>query len=89
MRALAPDKVAQIFYHLTDSDVEIIKKVGLPYKEVESKYGLSAGAYRVRVSIIMDKFGVENRVALAIKAIQLGLVSIDDFEVRTFNGKDW
>ena len=80
----------KILYHLTNSDIETIKKIGLPAKEVAERYGVSAGAFRVRVSGIMDKLGVENRVALAIKAIQLGLVSIDDFEVRVFhNGKDW
>ena len=89
MRTLAPDKVAQVFYHITDTDIEIIKRVGLPYEEAAKKCFITVGAFRVRVSLIMDKLGVENRVALAIKAIQLGLVSIDEFQVRIFNGKDW
>ena len=67
---------------MTESDIELVKKVGLPQKLACEQLGLSYVAFKARMSRLMTRYGVENRAALAIKAIKTGILSPEDFEVR-------
>ena len=69
---------------MTESDIELVKKVGLPQKLACKRLGISLVAFKGRLSRLMVRYGVENRAALAIKAIRDGVLSINDFEVREF-----
>jgi len=71
---------------MTESDIELVKRVGLPQKLACEQLGISYVAFKARLSRLMVRYGVENRAALAIKAIRSGVLDVNDFEVREFNG---
>ena len=70
--------------HITDKDLKLIKQLCLPYKIICPNLGISPEALRLRVARLMDKLGVENRTALVVKVIKLGLVSMDEFQIQEF-----
>jgi len=71
-------------YGLTDSDLELIKQLCLPYKIICQNLEINEGALNMRVKRLLQRFGVENKRALIVKVIQTGLVSVNDFDYRIF-----
>ena len=80
-------EVKKFLYGLTDSDVELIKQLGLPNKIIGEKFGDSPAAISMQVTRISVKLGVENRTAIVIKSLGLGLITIDQLVFREFNGE--
>lgn len=74
----------QLVYGLTDSDLELIKQLCLPYKIICQNLEITEGALNMRVKRLLQRFGVENKRALIVKIIQIGLVSVNDFDYRIF-----
>jgi len=68
--------------HITERDLALIRQICLPYKVLCESMGISHGNLRFRVTILVRKFGVENRTSLAVKAIKMGLVRPDEFQYR-------
>jgi hypothetical protein len=76
---------------ITKMDLDVIRHVCLPYKVAAPHLGLKINALKVRVNRLMIVFGVENRTALATKAISLKLLKAEDFWMRDYaneNTKD-
>jgi len=69
---------------MTESELALIKKIGLPQKITCQELGISDVALRCRLHRLIIKYGVENKTALAIKAIKSGTLRAEDFEIR-----DW
>ena len=70
-------EVKKILYGLTDSDLALIKTLCLPNKVISQMFGDSPAAVSMQVTRIGAKLGVENRTAIVIKALRLGLITID------------
>lgn len=77
----------QIAYKLTSSDLELIKQLGLPNKIMASSLGISDAAISMKITRVAVKLGVENRTAMVIKALSLGLITVDQLVFREFNGE--
>jgi hypothetical protein len=69
---------------ITNGDLELIKQFCLPHKIIRQNMNLTKGALDMRTKRLMDKMGVENRTALVVMALKLGLVTIDELSVRTY-----
>lgn len=74
----------KILNGITDKDLELIKQLCLPYKIICQNMELNQGTVRLRVKRLISKMGVESRTALVVKAIKLGLVSIDELPMREY-----
>jgi len=67
---------------ITDADLDLIRKICLPYKLIGHSNGLGL---EMKVSRLLRKFGVDNRAALVVKALKLGLVTLDQLQYRDRN----
>ena len=56
----------------------------MPYKVISERTGMDSGAVSMGVTRLLAKFEVENRMALVVKLIKLGLVNIDQLVYREF-----
>jgi hypothetical protein len=75
--------------NITKGDIDVIRHICLPYKVAAPHFGIEPTTLQVRINRLMIVFGVENRAALAIKAIHLKLIKAEDFWVRDYaNTKD-
>jgi len=84
MRAKA--ELAKVTRHITDSDLVLIKLLGLPDKVISTALKLDNGAsIRMKISRLAVKLGVENRTAILIRALQLGLVTPSQLVYRDFD----
>lgn len=79
--------VAQHENRISDAELEIIKQLGLPNKIISQNIGIAETYIAVKVTRIAAKLGVENRTAIVIKALKLGLITIDQLVFREFNGE--
>ena len=68
---------------LTDSDLVTIKRLCLPNKVIGWHLGITTAAVSMRISRIGEKLGVENRTAIVVRTLELGLVTIDQFIYNT------
>ena len=90
-----PEIVAQILtelrggvigkQRLTIGDLELIKQLCLPDKVISYNIGLSSVNVRKRISRLAFRFGVENRTALLVRALKLGLVGVDELVFREYD----
>lgn len=72
---------------LSNSDLRLVKLLCLPNKVIADNLGVSsANAVGVLISRIGDKLFVENRTAIVVRALRLGLISIDQLVYRSYNG---
>lgn len=74
----------QVYGLLSDSELELVKQLCLPHKIVCQNLGINEGALNMRVKRLAQRFGVENKRALIVKIIQLGMVPVNDFDYRVF-----
>jgi len=74
-------------HDITSSELALIKQLCLPDKIISNNFGISHAAVRMRIVRIGIKLGVENRTAIVVRALVLGLVSIDQLLFRKFNGR--
>ena len=72
---------------LTSAELEFIKQLALPNKVISLNLGISEAAISMKQSRIAAKLGVENRSAIIIKTLRLGLVTIDQLIYRSYNGE--
>ena len=72
---------------LTDKELELITQLCLPYKIIGQNMGVDGNSVRMRTSRLALKLGVENRASVIIKALKLGLITIDKLVYRSFDGK--
>jgi len=77
----------KVLFRLADSDLELIKHLCLPEKIICEKFGISRAAISMQLTRISVKLGVENRTAVVVKALGLGLVTVDQLVYRDYNGK--
>lgn len=69
-------------YKLTDVDIELIKHLGLPNKAICLRFHLTTYNVGVLIARLATRLGVENRTAIVIKALNLGLVTVDELRYR-------
>ncbi len=68
---------------ITNKDLELIRQLGLSYKVICENLEIDCqGTLRSRITRLIQRFGVENRTALVIKAIKLELVTPDEFSIQ-------
>ena len=79
------DKLAYTMGTLTNPDLELVKLLCLPDKVIALEIGISYSAVSMRITRIATKLGVENRTAIVVRALELGLVSIDQLVYRNLN----
>ena len=72
---------------LIATDLELIKQLCLPDKIIVQNLGSSRAAISMRITRIGVKLGVENRTALLVKALMLGLVNLDQLVYRSYDGE--
>ncbi len=75
-------------YEITVTDIELIKRLCLPYKITSVSMGISQTALSTKIWRLCAKLGVENQRALIIKVLELGIVDLSDFTYREYDGKD-
>lgn len=83
----SPQAMVQHENQITDSDLKLIKQLCLPNKIISVNLGISSAAVSMQVTRIGDKLGVENRTAIVVKALGLGLVYTDQLIYRSYDGK--
>lgn len=74
---------------ITASDIELIIRLGLPNKVIAIQINSTETAIRMKVTRIAAKLRVENRTAIVIQALILGIVTIQQLKYRNywkFNG---
>lgn len=82
----SPQVMAQQERQISDSDLGLIKQLCLPNKIISGNLEISPAAVSMQITRIGDKLGVENRTAIVIKALKLGLVNLDQLVYRSYNG---
>lgn len=82
--ALAKEALAE-YYELEKEELELLRQLCLPYKVIAKKMKLSKAAIGMRVFRLTQKLGVENREAVMVKAIQMGLVTPEQLVYRKFD----
>lgn len=70
---------------INDTERETLVHLCLPTKVICPELGVTQTAWETRVWRLLARFGVENKRALIIKALQLKMVSITDFTYRDYN----
>lgn len=73
---------------LTDADLELVKQLCLPDKIACQNLGILPGATSMRITRLSAKLGVENRTAIVVRALELGLVTIDQLVYRNYGEAD-
>ncbi len=71
-------------YGLTDFDLELIKSLCLPDKVIGGMLGVSPKAVSMRITRIAVKLGVENRTAIVVKMLELGLITTGQLLYRSY-----
>jgi len=69
---------------LTEEQLELLTKLCIPQKVLCQEMGLSALALQARIRRLQVRFGVENQRSLLVKALRLGIVSLESMEYREF-----
>ena len=69
---------------ITKEDVELIKRLCLPNKVIGLFFGEDVDTIGMRVMRLAAKLKVENRRAVIVKALKLGLVTVDELDYREF-----
>lgn len=69
---------------ITETDLKLIVLLGLPDAIIGHKLHILPGAVSMRISRVAVKLGVENRTALIIKALKLGLVTTSQLSYRDY-----
>jgi len=82
------NETRQMMDKLTDSDLELVKQLCLPDKIIAENLGVSHLVIRQRITRICIKFGVENRRAVIVRALELDLISLDQFVYRDYGKPD-
>lgn len=71
-------------HSVTAKEAELFPLLCLPYKVISERTGMDSGAVSMGVTRLLAKFEVENRMALIVKLLRLGLVNIDQLVYREF-----
>lgn len=69
---------------MSESNLELIKLLCLPDKIICQHLQISSAAVGMRIARISAKLGVENRTAIVVKVLELGLVNIDQLVRRDY-----
>lgn len=69
---------------LTDSDLELVKLLCLPNKIISQHLKMDRFAIGMQVKRIGNKLKVENRTTIVVRALELGLISIDQLVHRSY-----
>lgn len=77
----------KVAYGLTVQDLALIRRLGLPNKIIGQHFGISDAAVSMKITRLAIKLGVENRTAIIIRALRLGLVKAAELSYREFHGK--
>ena len=72
---------------LTVTELVLVKHLCLPNKILCERFKLTPSALKMRINRIAVKLGVENRTAIIVKSLKLGIVEIDQLVYRKFNGE--
>lgn len=83
MRAKA--KIVKSVRNISDTDMELIKLLGLPDKVISVAMDLNHGAVRMKITRLAIKLGVENRTAIVIRSLSLGLITPAQLVFRNFD----
>lgn len=86
-RHTSAEIIAKYEYGLTKKQLELIKLICLPYKEIGNKLGLSQRAISMRITRIIAKLGVNNRATVVVKALRVGLITLDQLVYEDYDGK--
>jgi len=70
---------------VTEGDLVLIRQLCLPYKTSSLNMGLDVGALKMRVGRLCVKLGVENRTSIVVKALKLGLITIDELVYQEYD----
>jgi DNA-binding NarL/FixJ family response regulator len=73
-------------WYLTEKDLELIRQLCLPYKVISQNTGTHIITIRLRAIRIARKLGVENKASIIVKALRLGLITLDELVCREFDG---
>ena len=73
-----------ILHGLTSFEVKLITQLGLPNKIISENLGISDKAISMKLTRLALKLGVENRTAVIIKALGIGLITLDQLVYREF-----
>ena len=69
---------------ISESNLKLIKLLCLPDKVIGQYLQLSPAAVAMRITRTSVKLGVENRTAIVVRALKLGLVNIDQLTCRDY-----
>ncbi len=72
---------------VSEVDLELIKRLCLSYKEIGADLQIPATTANERIARLIVKFGVESRTAVVVRALKLGLVTVDQLIYRNYNGR--
>ena len=69
---------------ISEADLVLIRQLCLPDKIIGRNLEISPAAVSMRITRIGVKLGVENRTAVVVKALELGLLTIDQLIYRDY-----
>ena len=70
--------------NLTNREIEILKLLCFSNCEIALKCNVSANTVRSYITNIFNKLGTDNRQTAQIKAVKLGIITLDDIQVEGF-----
>ena len=75
--------------HLTEREIKVVYLLASGNKndQIGKELSISAHTVKAHLESIYNKFGVNNRVQAAIKAVQTGIIDINSIELNKFAKK--
>ena len=70
---------------LSGPELALIKQFCMANKVIAKNLAINKDTAKKRIERLCEKFGVENRTAAVVKAIQLGFIDMYDFDYRDHN----
>lgn len=64
--------------NLTNREIEILKCLCLSNCEIAAKLNITANTAKNYISNIFNKLGTDNRQTAQIKAVKLGIITLDE-----------
>ena len=81
---MAIEEAVAVVPKVSEEDLALIRLLCLPYKIIGEKFGVPAATVNMRVTRLIIRFGVENRMAIVVKALKFGLVTVDQLVYRNY-----
>lgn len=68
--------------NLTNRELDVLRLLCLSNCEIAAKLNIAANTVKNYISDIFNKLGTDNRQTAQIKAVKLGIITLDDIQME-------